>query len=108
MEKAKAKGRGGERGRKKGKKKEGKRKQNLKEARKGSKRRKAKAILNPQREVGVQGLIRRFVLLDIINLFLAKIVAKWISLASNILDHVHQVYNQLWCADLVIENALRR
>ena len=72
MEKAKAKGRGGERGRKKGKKKEGKRKQNLKEARKKSKRRKAKAILNPQREVGVQGLIRRFVLFDIIC-FLSKL-----------------------------------
>ena len=84
MEKAKAKGRGRGRERGRRKEKERKRKQNLKEARKRSKRRKAKAILNPQREVEVQGLIRRFVLLDIINLFLAKIVAKWISLASNL------------------------
>ena len=65
VEKAKAKGRGRERGRKKEKEKERKRKPNLKEARKRSKRRKAKAILNPQREVGVQGLIRRFVLFDL-------------------------------------------
>ena len=69
---AKAKAKAMERGRKKGKEKERKRKQNLKEARKRSKRRKAKAILNPQREVGVQGLIRRFVLFDIIC-FLRKL-----------------------------------